>query len=382
MLPACRTEGDGFSVPTFDLVPSDVEGFMDALWELQSTFHDCWARSEPRLHCFDSMVGPCSQLERQSIEPIALGVEGGTIRGMPRFLSDGSWDEEQRRWHSHQLVADTLGAPDGVLIFDETGCAKKGSHAVGVARQYGGSLGQVEHGQVGGLAAYASRQGSALVEKRFFLPEDWCNDTHAARRVACQGPQDLTCHTKPQLAAAMLPAIAHEGLLPCTSLVADCLYGHSPDCLEAIAACGGGTAFVAIPSETRGWFQRPPTAEPPYRSKGKAPAQRVVVATAPNACPVAAVAAPLPASRWYRRTVSEGTNGPLAYALARQRVTLCKEGLPERSVWLGIKRTVGAEPADSSAISHAPASIPLGLLVWLSGVRWAMEQCFAESNTA
>ena len=97
---------------------------------------------------------------------------------------------------------------------------------------------------------------------------------------------------------------------------------------------------------------------------------------------MAAVAAHLPASRWYRRTVSEGTKGPSEYALARQRVTLCKEGLPERSVWLVIKRTVGAEPAYSYAISHAPASIPLGILVWLSGVRWAIEQCFAESKTA
>ncbi len=50
MLPACRTGGEGFAIPTFDLVPSDVEGFMEELWEFQSTFHDCFARSEPRGH--------------------------------------------------------------------------------------------------------------------------------------------------------------------------------------------------------------------------------------------------------------------------------------------------------------------------------------------
>ncbi len=53
MLPACRTESEGFSIPTFDLVPSDVEGFMDELRELQSAFHDGFARSEPREHFFD-----------------------------------------------------------------------------------------------------------------------------------------------------------------------------------------------------------------------------------------------------------------------------------------------------------------------------------------
>jgi len=57
MLPACRTNGEGFTIPTFDIVPSDVEGFMDALWEFQSAFHDCFARSEPRAHFFDYMVG-------------------------------------------------------------------------------------------------------------------------------------------------------------------------------------------------------------------------------------------------------------------------------------------------------------------------------------
>jgi SRSO17 transposase len=96
---------------------------------------------------------------------------------------------------------------------------------------------------------------------------------------------------------------------------------------------------------------------------------------------VAALAASLPASRWYQRTVSEGTKGPIVYAFARQRVTLCKEGLPDRTVWLVIKRTVGPHPVYSSYISHAPASTPWRTFVWLSGVRWAIEQAFEESKT-
>lgn len=180
----------------------------------------------------------------------------------------------------------------------------------------------------------------------------------------------------------MWQALAHEGLRPFKFLVADCLYGNSPDFLDAIDACVGVTAFVAIPSETRCGFQRPQTAEHTYRYKGEARAKRVVVATVPDACPVAAVAEDLPAARWSRRTVSAGTKGPIEYAFARQRVTLCKEGLLGRSVWLVIKRPVGADPAYSYAIRNAPASTPLSPLVWLSGVRWAMEQCFAESKTA
>ena len=104
---------------------------------------------------------------------------------------------------------------------------------------------------------------------------------------------------------------------------------------------------------------------------------------APDNAPhtVATVAAHLPTSSWYRRKVAEGTKGPIEYAFARQQVTLCKDGLPDRTVWLVIKRTLGPEPSYAYAISNAPASTPLSTFVWLSGLRWAIEQCFEEGKT-
>jgi SRSO17 transposase len=381
MLPACRTSSDGFTIPTFDVVPSDVEGFMDELWEFQSAFHDCFTRSEPRAHFFEYMVGQLSQLERKSIEPMALHVEGGTIRGLQRFISDVCWDEEQMVWNYHQLVAEAMGEPDGVLMFDETGFVKKGKHSVGVARQYCGTLGKVENCQVGVFAGYASRHGYALVDKRLFLPEVWFTEAYAAQRARCKVPTELTFQSKPQLAATMLQAIVRAGLLPFKYVVADCLYGQSPDFLDAVDACVGVTTFVAIPSETRCWLQGPRTEDKTYTYKGEVRAKRVVIAPTNAPSSVAALAASLPASSWYPRTVSEGTKGPIAYAFARQRVTLCKEGLPERAVWLVIKRTLGAEPTYSYYISNAPASTPLRIFVWLSGLRWAVEQCFEESKT-
>jgi SRSO17 transposase len=381
MLPACRTGGEGFAIPTFDLVPSDVEGFMEELWEFQSTFHDCFARSEPRAHFFDYMVGQFSKLERKSIEPMALQVEGGTIRGLQRFISDGRWDEEQMRWNYHQLVAEEMGAPDGVLMFDETGFVKKGKDSVGVARQYCGTLGKVENCQVGVFAGYASRHGYALVDKRLFLPEVWFTEAYAARRARCQVPAEVTFQSKPQLAATMLQAIVQEGLLPFKYVVADCLYGQSPDFLDAVDACVGVTTLVAIPADTRCWLQRPRTEAKTYIYKGDVRSKRVVVPPHNAPSSVAAVAASLPMSSWYQRTVSEGTKGPIAYAFARQRVTLCKDGLPDRSVWLVIKRTLGGEPTYSYYISNAPVSTPLCTFVWLSGLRWAVEQCFEEGKT-
>ena len=381
MLPACRTAGEGFAIPTFDIVPSDVEGFLEALWEFQSTFHDCFARSEPRAHFFDYMVGQCSQLERKSIEPMALQVEGGTIRGLQRFISAVRWDEEQMLWNYHQLVAEEMGEPDGILLFDETSFVKKGNDSAGVARRYCGTLGKVENCQIGVFAGYASRHGYALVDKRLFLPEAWFTETSAARRGRCGVPPEVTFQSKPQLAATMLQAIVRAGLLPFKYVVADCLYGNSPDFLDAVDTCVGVTTFVAIPSETRCWLQRPRTEDKTYISKGGTRSKRVVVVPEHPPRTVAALAANLPASCWYQRKVSEGTKGPIVYAFARQRVTLCKDGLPARTVWLVIKRTLGGEPTYSYYMSNAPASTPLGTFVWLSGLRWAVEQCFEEGKT-
>jgi SRSO17 transposase len=107
------------------------------------------------------------------MEPIALAVEGGRIRSLQRFLSETVWDEGQRRWNYHQLVADEFGEADGVLMFDESAFVKKGKDSAGVARQYCGTLGKVENCQVGVFAGYASRQGYVLVDQRLFLPEVW-----------------------------------------------------------------------------------------------------------------------------------------------------------------------------------------------------------------
>jgi len=381
MLPAHRTEGEVFSIPQFDLTPRDVDGFLDELQAFHDQFRGCFARSEPREHFFNYMVGQFSALERKSIEPMALQVQGGNIRGMQRCMSDDVWDEDTMRQTYHGLVAHEMGDPDGVLIVDESGFIKKGQDSVGVARQYCGTLGKVDNCQVGVFAAYASRHGYALVDKRLFMPALWFSEAYAERRRKCKVPDEVAFHTKPQLAADMVKALRNEGRLPFRYVVADCLYGNSPDFLDAIDACVGVTTLVAVPADTRCWLQRPLTTEHTYTYKGEVHAKRVVASPTQTPLTVTALAESLPSSAWYRRTVSEGTKGPIAYAFARTRVTLCKEGLPERTVWLVIKRTLGASPTYAYYISNAPASTPLRLFVWLSGIRWAIEQCFEETKT-
>src|SRR5215471_7890579 len=95
----------------------------------------CFTRQEPRDQFFTSMVGQFSTVERKSIEPIALQVAGGKVRAMQRLVSEALWDEAAMLETYHRLGQDERGEPDGVLLVDETGCAKKGHDSVGGARQ-------------------------------------------------------------------------------------------------------------------------------------------------------------------------------------------------------------------------------------------------------
>jgi SRSO17 transposase len=380
MLPASRTDGEVFAIPQLALAPADVEGFLAELRGFHDAFRDCFARREPREQFFGYMVGQFSALERKSIEPMALQVAGGNVRAMQRLISDAVWDEGQMRRTYHSLLNDDLGEAAGVLIFDETGFPKKGRESVGVARQYCGTLGKVENCQVGVFAAYASRHGYAFVDKRLFLPEPWFTDAYAARRTKCQVPDELTFHTKPQLAVEILRDLHQEAVLPFKYIVADCLYGNSPDFLDAAEQCGGKIYFVSIPSETRCWLQGPVTQAKRYTYQGETRAKHVVRHTAKAPLTVAVLAKTIHDCFWYRRQVSEGTKGPIAYEFTKRQVMLSKDNLPCRAVWLVMKRTIGEKPTYAYYISNAPVSTRLRVFVWLSGLRWAIEQCFEETK--
>ena len=381
MLPTGRSDGKEQAPPPFAIAQGDVEGFLYELRSFHDAFRSCFPRREPREHFFRYMVGQFSRLERKSIEPMALAVNGGNVRAMQRFVSDDIWDEAQMRHIYHQLVYEDMGAPAGVVIVDESGFPKKGKDSVGVARQYCGTLGKVENCQVGVFAASASPYGYALVDQQLFLPEPWCTAAYAERRTKCQVPENLAFQTKPQLAGAMVRTLFQEGVLPVKYVVADCLYGNSADFLAAVEACWGVTYLVAIPADTRCWLHGPVMQTHSYRYRGKPRTKRIVTPKDSHPPTVGMIAKRLPETCWYRRTVSEGTKGPIIYEFTKRQVTLCREGIPDRAVWLVLKRTVGAEPSYWYYISNAPLSTRLPTFVWLSGVRWAIEQGFEEAKT-
>jgi SRSO17 transposase len=381
MLPVTRCDENLYSVPKFDLGKGNIKNFMNELTGFHEQFADCFQRSESREHFFNYMSGQFSPIERKSIEPIALALKDGNVRAMQRFVSDAPWDDAKMIYKYRCHVNDDLGSPDGALIFDESGFVKKGQDSIGVGRQYCGTIGKVDNCQVGVFAAYVSANGYSLIDKQLFIPKKWFTDDYRHRRKKCKLPKDTVFRTKPQLAVHMLDAIVKENVLPFKYVLADSLYGISPEFIGAVEALTGKTYFVSVPMDTLCWLKRPLTITREHVWGGKTRTKTVLVD--PNSKPISVgeLAKNINDYFWYRRKVSEGTKGPIVYEYTRRRIILSAAGLPQKTVWLLIRRTLDEEPKYSFFISNASASTKLKTLIWLSGLRWAIEQCFEETKT-
>jgi SRSO17 transposase len=381
MLPECRTKDATFSIPKFTVEKDDIEDFVDELKGFHEEFKDCFSRSEPRENFFRYSAGQFSKLERKSIEPIALNIQGGNVRSMQRFVSDVVWNETRLLHKYHHIVNEDMGDSNGVLIFDESGFAKKGDDSAGVAKQYCGNLGKVENSQVGVFAAYASPSGYALLDKRLFIPEKWFNDDYELRRNKCKIPEDVEFKTKPQLAVEMFHDLQEQKSLPYKYVLADSLYGNSPEFIDAVEQWAHLIYFVSIPSNTLCWLKRPITNRKEYKYEGKVHTKEILEKTEEKPISFETLAMNTNNYFWYRRKVSEGTKGPIEYEFMRRRVILSKNGLPQKTVWLIIRRTLGCNATYDYYISNAPESTKLKTFVWLSGIRWAIEQCFEETKS-
>jgi SRSO17 transposase len=381
MLPNLRKDEHLYSVPKFDLKKSDFKDLMNELKGFHEQFADCFQRSESREHFFNYMVGQFSELERKSIEPIALAVKDGNVRAMQRFISRAPWDDKKIMTKYRSFVKDDLGSPDGALVFDESSFIKKGDDSIGVARQYCGSIGKVDNCQVGVFAAYVSEHGYCLVDKRLFIPRSWFSDAYRVRRSKCELPPEAFFQTKPQLAAEMLKRLAAEKQLPFKYVLADSVYGMSPEFIEAAEALPDTTYLVSVPKGMPCWLKRPMTILKHYRWGGKTRTKTVLVDTASKPISVEELAKNINPYFWYRRQVSEGTKGPIVYEFTRRRIVVSLEGLPQKSLWLLIRRNLEGDPEYAYFITNASSTVRLNTLVWLSGLRWAIEQCFEETKT-
>jgi len=381
MLPDSRQTEYLYPIPQFDLGKNDVEDFNQELKAFHEHFADCFERSESRDHFYRFMAGQFSELERKSIEPIAIAVEGGNVRAMQRFVSAAPWDDDKIMTKYRNLVKEDLAHPDAAIIFDESGFVKKGNESIGVAKQYCGSLGKVENCQVGVFAAYTSSYGYALIDKQLYLPQKWFLPDYEIRRQKCNLPEDAVFKTKPEIAARMLKQIAAEQILPFKYVLADSVYADSPHFVEAVETLVGVTYLLQVPKNTLCWLKHPGAITKQYQYGGKSLTKKVLSDHAKDPIALSTVAESISRFFWYRKTVSEGTKGPIVYEFTKRQIVLAQDGLPKKVIWLLVRRTIGDDPVYSFYLSNSPASVRLNTLVWLSGLRWSIEQCFEETKT-
>jgi len=177
--------------------------------------------------------------------------------------------------------------------------------------------------------------------------------------------------TKPQLATEMLKEISSEKTLPFKYVLADSVYGMSPEFIEAVDNLPGTTYLVSVRKNIHCWLKRPMIISKQYRWGGKIRTKTVLADNESKPITIGELAKGINDYFWYRRQVSEGTKGPIVYEFTRRQVILAVEGLPQKTVWLLIRRTIGDEPEYSYFISNASGSTRLKALVWPSGMRWS-----------
>jgi hypothetical protein len=139
------------------------------------------------------------------------------------------------------------------------------------------------------------------------------------------------------LAVEILKKIVCEGVIPFRYVAADSIYGNSPKFLEAVERVPGVTYLVALPRDTLCWLQDPTILEKSYRYAGGKRTKRILVETEKKPVTFEKIVRGTNDYFWYRRTVSEGTKGPVTYEFMKRRVVLCKrrtarpDGLADRS---------------------------------------------------
>ncbi len=109
-----------------------------------------FARRDAAAHASAYLKGLLSPVERKHGWQLAEAVGDATPYALQHLLGRAVWDAERVRDDLRDYVVERLGDEAAVLAINETGFLKKGTHSVGVQRQYSGTAGhRIEDCQVG-----------------------------------------------------------------------------------------------------------------------------------------------------------------------------------------------------------------------------------------
>lgn len=218
-----------------------------------------------------------------------------------------------------------------------------------MARQSSGTAGRVENVQVGVFLAYASRKGHALVDRKLYLPKDWCEA--ADRRAAAAIPDEIDFATKPALAGEMVGRALDAGL-PCAWVLGDEIYG-SDRRLRIDLERREQPFVLAIRSTEKLWSVL-------EQRHGQPSAAELTQA--------------LPKTAWQRLSAGAGSKGERLYDWARVQLTRLQQ--PPWDHWLLVRRS-RRDPTDLAYdVAFGSAETSLATLARIAGQRWAIEECF------
>jgi SRSO17 transposase len=212
--------------------------------------------------------------ERKSVEPMAARIDPRNVRrkhqSMHHFVADAPWSDEVvlAASRDYALPAMLEQGPLRASIVDDTGIPKKGTHSVGVARQYCGQLGKADNCQVAVSLSTTNDFASLPIAYRLDLPEDWKDDR--ARCAKAGVPQDVTFQTKPEIALDQIRA-AVTASVPLGVVLADAGFGNGSDFRDELTGLGLEYA-VAVLSTTRVWPEgKSPLPPKAWSGRGRPP---------------------------------------------------------------------------------------------------------------
>ena len=303
--------------------PDVFTRMVDRLREFVVPYQHALATAAGKRNMSLYLTGLLSHLDRKNAEEIAALVDVERLV-MQEFIGTALWDHRPLVKVLVGQVVKRLGGPDGVIAFDPSSFPKRGTHSVGVKRQWCGHRGKVDNCQVGVYMGYVSRHEHALLDFRLSLPEDWAQDQK--RRQEYHVPQAVQSQSRHDQCLEMLDEWREQ--VPHGWVTGDDELGRYTRFRHALRE-RGERYVLGVPCTTTIRDLEAPL--PAYSGRGrrpKAPWQSVTewrTSLNPNA--------------WRRLTVRGGEKGPVGMEMVTRRVQTRLERKRTRpEEWLVVTR--------------------------------------------
>jgi SRSO17 transposase len=317
------------------------------------------------------------QAEPKNMERMEEVIPEADHQALHHMLSESAWSEravlDQVAQEANRLLG---GHADSALLIDESGCPKKGTRSVGVARQWCGQLGKVENCQVGVFAALSRGTEVTLLDERLFLPEAWTSDPARCQAAGIPKAQ-RGFQRKTDLALAMITRARQQGI-GFAWVGFDGFYGSDPAFLRALDA--RGEVFVGdVHQDQRIYLEDPQPMIPPAKAAHGRPPTRLQAQT--PALRVDRWTQQQPVTAWQPVTLRGGTKGPLRVEILHRRVWLWDGEEAQTRQWhLIVRREIDTPTEIKYSFSNAPADTPAPRLACMQGQRYWIERALQQGK--